>query len=287
MTTLNRDTYLGNLDWDMLQAANVLARGNNHPADEYINDMPVPYELANFFNELRHKRPTIIPRCDYHPCNITGQFTRIGIAINDAPDIQVGSIEVDRGKYIVYNKSIRNERYKPKNSKYNSLSSERLPAATKNALRYFLPVRPEYVYAHNSLKGSGAVEKLRGMANDRMHSFLSISRDSMFKEVEAMLAAGYTPQTQEFARAIEKMQAEGSDLRRQSQYRPRLCFVWSKARSVVYRYADESTFHEVTDMADFPQDIYSKVSMLNISDMNEPIIDVGIRINKTTYWIFV
>jgi len=287
MTTMNRDTYLGKLNWDMLNAANIIARGSSHPADEYINDMPVSHELALFFCELRHKRPTIIPRCDYHPCSLSGRFDRIGIAINDAPDISVGSIEVDGGKYIVHNDGIRNERYKPQNRKFTTLSSERLPAAVKNALRYFLPVRPEFVYATNTLKGSGAVEKLRGIASDRIHSFLSISRDSMFKEVEAMIAAGYTPQTQEFARAIEKVQAEGSDLRRQSLYRPRLCFVWSKARSVVYRYADESIFHEVTDMADFPQDIYSKISMLNIGEMNEPIIDVGIRVNKTTYWIFV
>ena len=83
------------------------------------------------------------------------------------------------------------------------------------------------------------------------------------------------------------MASEGAELKRLRDYKPRTCFVWAKQNSLCYKYSDSADVMEITSMADLPEVIANKLAVLNIAEEGSAIPDVGMRVNKAMFWVFV
>ena len=76
-------------------------------------------------------------------------------------------------------------------------------------------------------------------------------------------------------------------MKRLKDYAPRVCFVWAKQNSLVYKYEDSSESVEITDFNDLPEILNTKLGVLNIAQEGSAIPDVGVRVNPCTFWVFV
>ena len=76
-------------------------------------------------------------------------------------------------------------------------------------------------------------------------------------------------------------------MKRTANYRPKKIFVWVKPDRVEYQY-DTTDGEPVVayKLDDVPEDIRNKVAVLQIGEKNHAIMDVGMKVTETTYWVF-
>ena len=73
-----------------------------------------------------------------------------------------------------------------------------------------------------------------------------------------------------------------------SNYKPRMCFLWSKQNSLMYKYSDSNEAPvEITNLNDLPENLRNKLAMLNIAEEGSAIPDVGVRCANSCFWVFV
>ena len=81
------------------------------------------------------------------------------------------------------------------------------------------------------------------------------------------------------------MKDHGEELKRLSRYKPKGTFVWLKPDRVEY-IEEGGTAVIVTDVNDVPEDIRNKIAVLQIGANGSAIIEVGMKIDDTKYWVF-
>jgi hypothetical protein len=100
-----------------------------------------------------------------------------------------------------------------------------------------------------------------------------------------MIRSGYVPITQDFKEAMLLFKEQGEELKRIANYKPNRVFVWVKPDRVEYQpHTGEPVVAYKLD--DVPEDIRNKVAVLQIADKNHAIMDVGMKVTETTYWVF-
>jgi hypothetical protein len=261
--------------------------------------VPVFESLKKFFLELRHKRPGLIITMRANEYVLRGfydgrvqVYTGFGLAFAQAPDIVVGGIFIDQDEdnYGVHAPSIVNERYASHNRKHHMKKSKDFKKAMKVAAQHIKPrgfsgLRTEY--EHEVLQNISA--KIQAPALNTLRNALQISLPDMFDEMRQMIRMGYAPTTAKMREAMALVEAEGEALERTRKYSPRKVFVWLNTDKALYSIdGNEETAPQVAHtMDELPEDIRNKVAVLQISPVGSTIIDVGLKIDDTKYWVFV
>lgn len=270
------------------------AKRNNHAYWIGDDDIPVPQNTLKFYNEIKHKRPDVVIRLDNNPSFYNGKGYRVyadlSIAFKDCPDINVGSIGLEmEGNdllYTVTSDRIKNEKFASYSKGYHIKRTKNFSNAVKNALQYLKPMLFTDMRSskHNEL--DRAVSTLQAPARDKMYNISSIDRFVILDEVRNMVRMGYVPTTDRFAEAVKVLATEEEELKAVSGYNPSKCFVWAKKDRVEYQIeGDEPKI--VYNLQDVPEEIMNKVSVLQIGDAGKPIMDVGVKIDSSTYWVFL
>ena len=305
MQKILQSKYLGTRPYEGYEAAWETARKYDHPW--WFDGIPVTNNLYNFICEIKAKRPQIVLRLDTPPLFhyidhidpgtgtqervVVRQYNELGITYSDTPTIRLGRIGVTHDaepKYFVYSKRIANEKYRHGNDGYYTKKSKKMPNMVSVALRELRPYDFADMEGYSRAGLSSAIMSIRDPARSKLHSKLRIEVEDIATELANMILVGYTPSTANFQTAIDLIASEGAELRRLKDYRPRTCFVWAKQNSLMYKYSDaDASAIEVTNMNDVPENIRNKVAMLNIADDNCAIADVGVRLDASTFWIFV
>jgi hypothetical protein len=272
------------------------ARENGHK--HWINDeIPVAHNTLKFYNELKHKRPDIVVRFDTHASNYNGKdyrvFADLGIAYKDCPEIQVGRIglENDGGAqgelmYTVTSERITNDKFASYSKGYKTKKTKNFTNAVKNAVQFLKPMLFEEMKDKNSSELSSAMSELRAPSQDKLHRVSNVGRTTIIDEVRNMVRLGYVPITTEFTEAIRIIVEEDAEIQNVLNYKPKSCFVWAKKDKVEYQIEGEER-KVVYNLHDVPEDIMNKVSVLQIGNKGKPIMDVGVKIDSTTYWVFL
>jgi len=290
---MKREDYLGAYSYDRYQDVYTLAKDNDHR--HWIGDVPVGLGVAKFFNELKFKRPEVVLRIDKRPARYNGLeymvFADVGIAFKEAPDIVCGFIGMDSDKdrntlYTVTSDRIKNEKYASHSDGYHIKSTKNFANAVKNAVQYIKPMAFDEAIGNTDVALGAALHRMREPSNDKMYSATSISRSIIEQEVRNMLMAGYVPTTAEFKQAVQLIGAEGEELKRVINYKPRKCFVWAKPDRVEYRIDGEEPCIAF-NLQDVPEHIRDKIAVLQISDGKSAIMDVGFKVSNSMYWVFV
>ena len=292
---IKQEDFLGTTRYtDYVHAVNE-AKANAHQwwlADE----IPVTQGLIKFWNEMKHKRSDIVLRLDHRPAWYNGKgyraYADVGIAYKDAPDMGVGTIGMemaDNNKdllYVVKSQRIQNEKFASYSEGYKSKKTKNFSNAIKNAMQFLKPVLFEELRADKMGDLGVALNTIREPAGDKLHKAGSVGRENVLEEIRNMSRTGYQPVTAKFIESMNLLVAEDEMLKQVSAYKPRTCFVWAKPNSVEYQIDGEER-KVVYDLADVPQEISDKVAVLQIGNAGSSIMDVGVKINSTLYWVFL
>ena len=173
------------------------------------------------------------------------------------------------------------------NDGYRIRKSKDMRKMVKVARQFLKPFTVEEVLNHNRHALNAALFDVRDPARNKFREKLSIDMNDIADEIAHMLALGYQPSTKSFREALDVMRSEGAELKRLKDYAPRVCFVWAKQNSLVYKYEDSSESVEITDLNDLPELLNTKLGVLNIAQEGSAIPDVGVRVNASTFWVFV
>jgi hypothetical protein len=270
------------------------AKGHTH----WINDeIPVAHNILKFYNELKHKRPDIVVRFDTHASFYNGKdyrvFADLGIAYKDCPEIQVGIIglENDGGAhgelmYTVTSDRIANEKYASYSKGYKTKKTKNFSNAVKNAVQFLKPMLFEEMKSKHDLEFNSAIENLRAPSKEKLYGVSNMGRHIIIDEIRNMVRMGYVPITPSFIDAMQVLKAEDAEIQTVLNYKPKSCFVWAKKDKVEYQIEGDER-KVVYNLQDVPEDIMNKVSVLQIGSEGKPIMDVGVKIDNTTYWIFL
>ena len=274
---------------------------DKHGHGIFIEDvLPAPQPLKAFYDEIKHKYKGITFRTEHNPkysmpTTTPGfddykVFARLTIIYADAPDLEVGWIGIEKtsnGKivYVVRSQRIRNERYASYNEDYHVKKSSNFKTAVKTALENLKPFDIDQVMRDNLTQLNSAQSQITSPANSRLYEAMTIPTNYVQEEVEAMLLSGYQPQTPKFQKALQLLRDHGEELKRLSRYKPEGTFVWLKPDRVEYM-GEGDTPTVATDVNDVPEDIRNKIAVLQIGANGSAIIEVGMKIDDTKYWVF-
>ena len=271
-----------------------------HGWPTWLDDsIPVKPDLLKFAQEFRHKHRDAVFIVDTRPSRIrhesgeiVGVYDRVGVAFAQAPDMLVGALEVgfdnvNNRVFIVNSPLIRNERYRTDNPKALKKSSKNFQNAVKAAGQYLKPFTFKRVYEESVWSAASARSSINDSASQKLFSVGHIPTEEILAEVRAMMTSGYQPTTAAFTKALGLVREEGEELNRRRNYAPHnKVFVWFQSDRAIYQY-DKGEPTTVSRMEDMPQELRDKVAVLQIGSVQQPIIDVGVKVDDTKYWVFL
>lgn len=293
-----QETYVGLVAFDHFQ--DVVERARDKGWAHWIGDIPVHKDLLAFYKAFKDKRYNIVPCVDaankvVWKANELGEqmptpmYMSIGITFPDTPNFRAGKLFIENRDTLVYcveSEKIENEKFSSGSDGYNIRQSKDMKKALKVALQFLKPLDYFDVMDRSSPMFRRGLSNLRDTARFKLHDKLDIERDDTAQEIAHMIASGYQPTTQAFKNALDLLVAEGAELRRMQDYKPRACFVWVKPNSLAYRFAEEQEVTEHTNIGDVPEFIRNKLAVLQIARDGDAIADVGVRVTDITYWVF-
>jgi hypothetical protein len=274
---------------------------DKHGHATFIEDViPTIPQFKAFYDEVKHKYKGIIFVTQHNPkwslpSTVAGfdsynVFSRLSIVYADAPDLEVGQLSVEKtseGKivYCVQSPRIRNDRYATYNDNYHMKKSTNFKTAVKTALENLKPFSVRQLMEDHEHSLNSAQSQITQPANSRLYDAMTIGCWDVQEEVEAMMLSGYTPKTPRFQKAMQLLVEHGEELKRLSRYKPKGTFVWLKPTQI--EYIEEGGTPVVIDNVDeVPEDIRNKIAVLQIGANGSAIIEVGMKIDDTKYWVF-
>jgi hypothetical protein len=294
---IKEEDFLGSINYSDYSRAVSEAKANNH--QHWLGDeIPATQGLIKFWSELKHKRPDIVLRFDHRACGYNGKgyraYADVGIAYKDAPDMSVGTIGMEmaeNGKdkdilYVVKSDRIKNEKFATYSEGYKFKKTKNFANAVKNATQFLKPVLFEELKEDKLGALGTALHTIHEPAKEKFYTITKMGQNTLLDEMRNMIRVGYVPLTNSFTSAVQTLTAEDEMLKQVSAYKPRTCFVWAKPNAVEYQMDGEER-KVVYNLDDVPQQVKDKVSVLQIGSVNSAIMDVGVKINNTMYWVFL
>ena len=283
---MNQEQYLGKFGYQSYVNAVETAQANNHT--NWIGEIPVSKLALKFFNEIRYKRPDLVARVDCK--RVGGMFNGVGLAYKDSTDIPVGAIYVTDDKdgnplYCVKSSRIKNEKYNDYKEEYHIKSTKDFAKAVKTALQFIRPISVQELMDETKSHLDAALVKMKDEPENKLYKAASMGRNVIRNEIDHMIKNGYVPCTQEFREAMKLMDEQGEELKRITSYKPKRTFVWIKPDRVEYQpHTGEPVVAYKLD--DVPEDIRNKVAVLQIGEEGHAVMDVGVKVTPTTFWVF-
>lgn len=265
----------------------------------FVEDVvPVAPSFKKFYDEMKHKNPTMTFTTTrgagwrIRTGDDTGYYVygRLGIIYEDAPDVVVGvlGVEISSNRetvYVVQSERIRNDRYAAHNSDYNIKRSKNFKTAVKTANTYLQPTNIRAIHNECVRSLDRGLDQIKMPAANKIHQATDLPTRYVIDEIKAMITAGYTPKTGKFLEAYNLLKTEGAELERISSYKPPAVFVWIKANKMEYIDA-EGGIQTANTLEDVPEDIRNKIAVLQIGAADSAIMDVGVKVDDTKYWVF-
>lgn len=290
---IKQEDFVGSMKYETYVQVHGEAKGNSHP--HWADDIPMPQTLMRFYQEIKHKRPDMVIRLDKRASYYNGKgyrvFAELGIAFKEAPDLSVGCISVEAGAqgnelmYVVTSDRIKNDKFSAHSDGYHMKKTKEFSKAVKNALQYLKPVMFDELVSQKAEVANSAIYAIRSPAEDKLHTAGSVGRENVLTELRNMIRTGYQPVTEKFLASMNLLVAEDAELQRVSKYKPRKCFVWVKPNRVEYQ-IDDNERVIAYDPTQVPEEIRDKVAVLQIGT-GSGIMDVGVKVNNTMYWVFL
>lgn len=295
MKKLEKDQFVGSGRYDWYSGLFDNAERLGHKS--WIEgSIPVHPWVKRLYDEFKFKNPTTIPRVDKQASyRVDGEYIglrEIAIAFADAPDIACGTIFVQTDSttnelmYGVESERIRNNRYKPHNEDYFRKRTKDFKKAKQVVLESIKPVGFSELETRYKRAAALAQSSINERATDKLRMLSDIGWRDFVAEVRHMVAVGYRPTTPEMQKAVAFMAEQGQETEREANYKPMTCFVWALPDRIIYRVQDAEPL-VAHSLEEIPEQIRDKLSVLQLAGKSSPIVDVGVRVDDTKFWVFL
>jgi hypothetical protein len=132
---------------------------------------------------------------------------------------------------------------------------------------------------------AGSLARMRDKPENTLYQAADMGRTVIRQEIDNMIRTGYVPITEKFREAVKLMEEQGEELIRIVNYKPKKMFVWIKPDRVEYQpHTGEPVI--AYKLEDVPEEIRNKVAVLQIGDKGHAVMDVGVMVTPTTFWVF-
>lgn len=291
---ITREQYMGTYRFEYVEDICKCAKEYDHKF--WINGIPVGEKFYQYVIEFKAKWSDVI-LCVDDPArgrafNLDGVnwysvYNDFGISAIDAPKKRLGKLFIEGENYGVQSPSIENNKFKASSYKHHTRKSRDMKKMLKIARQAIKPPSLNSLYNDYKYAAEDALQKINSPARAKLRSIFGIEVDHIADEAANMLRMGYVPITKSFHDALDLVRGEGAELKRLRDYKPRMCFVWAKQKSVAYRYSDSTEEIEIVDLNELAADLHNKLGVLNIAAIGSPIADVGVRVSDEIFLVFV
>lgn len=288
----------------------------------FSHDLPVPFDLGEFMNELKK----LMPNIEFIPVGWTiehkqikdeqGNFVRhdsfrvfneVAVYLKEFP-FDIGRINfkdnsVSGGSehtYGVYSRKIKNAKFGQYRNQFNMITCKDLKKALKNAQKYLMPysVKELAQAFYEPLRDNvnKEVSQVRSNIDNLAHN-IRYRAETIAREILHLKRAGVkfiSPEFNEIADKVEDVMAEfdAENSRKVSALFARIYKVGEESYVTLQEVADVKGMHEVKDgttigykASELPQDIVNAISVLSILTDGQYVKDVGMRMDAEHFWI--
>jgi len=206
--------------------------------------------------------------------------------VND-PDKIIGGIGFDSDdKYFVRSRLIRNEKFGRWNTaQHQSKSSKHMKNIVKEAVKYLKPLSYEEVREENEGQVLRAIDQRSRQVIAKCNAYMKMDFSKVFPELLHMHNIGYTPKGTDFAQAITYAVENKEELEKYYDYKPKKCMIWVRPNSVVWEI--DNTTCTVPSVNELPENLRGKLFVLDVTDKNTFVEDVGIKQDTGIYWVLL
>jgi len=261
---------------------------------ETFNGVVMASEVLKLANEIKKKQPLLqftpsqanrskIYVHDTSPP--TSVYTYLDVAHVGAPDNRVGQIGYDGQQYIVSSRLIENGRYSHwSGSEHRSKRSKHMKNIIKEAVKFLLPVGFDEVWNDSVNKFEQSLRNKTTQLRSSVNNKMRIDPTAIFKEFLHMYATGYTPITDEFKDALAFVVGKQAEIEKYADYKPTTYMVWVKGNTIQYgtKIDDAVTVDSIDQV---PEEVRGKMFVLDVSEPNNFIEDVGMKAREKLYWV--
>ena len=214
---------------------------------------------------------------------------KTSLEVSDAgdPSKPIGGIGFDGDdKYFVRSRLIRNEKFGRWNTaQHQSKSSKHMKNIVKEALKALKPLSYEEVLAENEGGVLHAIDQRSRQVVNRCSAYMKMDFADVFPELLHMYNIGYTPASSKFAEAIKYSVDNKEELEKYYNYKPKKCMIWVRPNSVVYEI--DKVVNQVNNTAELPEELRGKLFVLDVTDKNVFVEDVGMKQDTGIYWVLL
>lgn len=203
------------------------------------------------------------------------------------PSKPIGSIGFDgEDKYWVRSRLIRNDKYGQWNrSQHESKYSKHMKNIVKEANKYLKPFSYEEMVNEHQGNMDRQITNKSNITVSKTNSKVRMDFTTIFPELLHMNNTGYTPHTPKMAEAIAYAVDNREELEKYYDYRPKKCMIWVRPNSVVYEI--DKQVKQVNNTAELPEELRGKLFVLDVTDKNTFVEDVGMKQDTGIYWVLL
>jgi hypothetical protein len=194
--------------------------------------------------------------------------------------------ETDKPKYGISSINIQDGR-----QTYNENGQHKYSINIKNIVRVAKKVLKPFTFQQiadrHKREFERSIDALRNTMNWSLRQNVCDGYRHLIDDIENLYHLGYTPKNTKFKQMIDYVMTNKNDIDKYMDYSPRHYFVLVKNNLVQYKLIDESKTEPYTIQSkdELPDDIKGKLFVLDITDKQDFVEDVGLKQNDGAYWI--
>jgi hypothetical protein len=156
------------------------------------------------------------------------------------------------------------------------------------AKKVFKPFTFNQIAMRCSKKFKQSVESIQNNMRWELRQKVCDGYHHLVNDLEHLRSMGYTPQNARFKQMMEYVGENKAKIDKYMDYNPHHYFVLVQGNQVQYCLNSAKDFadpYTVANKDDLPEDIRGKLFVLDISDKQDFVEDVGLKENDGAYWI--
>lgn len=262
----------------------------------FIDNYPIDSQhVIDIYNAVKKKNPALVVAggsrgTRANSKNASGMYSvyrGLDMAYANLPEQIVGTIGYEYDQYFVTSRLIDNAKYSQWSGReYNTKKSKHINNIVKEAIKALLPTQFHEVISESEGKFYQNIRNIRDKASHNMRGMLNSVNNALRDELFHMVASGYVPKNESFARAMAYVVESKDEYERNESYDPPKTFVWIKPDSVVYG-KDDKDMKEVRSTDELSEDIRGKLFVLMVADNQTFIDEVGMKFSDNKFWVIL
>jgi len=260
----------------------------------FLDAKSVDSELVALLNDIQKAIPSATysagEKNTYNPpegCDPEGLTVSFDVFLSDDPYTRVAVVGRDKydKRFYIVNRNIessRNHYGRGEGNRKESIYAKNVLAVAKKTIKPLNIHQVMEMYKNNFERGIARLRSKWGYdLNQRTDGVYNVAYEDML----LLASKGYQPINPKFSNAMSIFVREREQIEKYRQYNPNYCFVWVEPDCVQFITKHEKEPTIVSGLNELPESLRSKMFVLDITDEQTFVEDIGLKENKTAYWV--